>query len=78
MREMNETIDSWMYQRGYRLVLTDVFVDQIIAEEGSSHADGSHHDYDVMMTASGFINKCILCGDELPPNNLSCFPFSSC
>jgi hypothetical protein len=51
-----ESFDLWVYEQGYQILLTDVCIDQIIAEEGGSHQDGSTHEYEPA--------KCTLCGDE--------------
>jgi hypothetical protein len=59
-----EAFDVWLYKRSYILVLTDTCVDQIIADAGGSHQDGSRHEYEMTMTASGYVDKCTLCGKE--------------
>lgn len=60
---MNEQFDLWMYEKGYQIILTDAFVEKLIAEEGGSHADGSHHEYEPAMARSGIVEKCTLCGE---------------
>jgi hypothetical protein len=61
---MNEVFDLWVYNLGYQIILTDVLIDKIIAEEGGSHQDGSEHEYEPAMGVNGLIAKCTLCGDE--------------
>ena len=56
------TLEELMYRMGYKTLLSDVIVDQIICEEGGSHRDGSHPDYDFALTLDGIIRKCTLCG----------------
>ncbi len=60
---MNEQFDLWMYERGYQIICTDVFVEKLIAEEGGSHVDGSNHEYEPTMGSSGIVEKCMLCGE---------------
>ena len=59
---MNQQFDLWCYEQGLEIVLTDARVDQIIREENGSHADGSRHEYEPVMTESGLVNKCMFCG----------------
>jgi hypothetical protein len=58
------TFETWVREQGYTLVLTDRWIDQIISEEGSSHLDGSEHEYEVALTLNGLTEKCLFCGKE--------------
>lgn len=60
---MSEQFDLWVHERGYQIILTDAFVDKLIAEEGGSHSDGSRHEYEPAMSQSGIVEKCTLCGE---------------
>ncbi len=55
-------LEKLMYRMGYKIILADVTVDQIISEEGGSHRDGSRHEYDSALSPDGILRKCSFCG----------------
>jgi hypothetical protein len=56
--------EEWVYEQGYVIVLTDLCIDQIRAEEGGSHDDGSDHEYEPALTPDGLVDKCPFCGEQ--------------
>jgi hypothetical protein len=64
--EINEKFDLFMYERGYRIIVTDLSIDQTRIEEGASHDDDSACEYDLAETLDGLVNKCLFCGKEQP------------